>query len=86
MAPFDELLFAIDEYTRAKDALKTESAAVCYDWDCGIANEMGESFAAASNGAGLNKARQSLEAALDKYIDLRVTATVEKLMREREAR
>jgi hypothetical protein len=84
MAPFDELLFAIDEYTLAKDALKTESADVCYDWDCGIANEMGGAFAAASNGDGLNKARQTLEAALDKYVDLRVQAAVEKLMRDRK--
>ena len=72
MMHFDELIAAIDRYMEAKESVKADSSAACYDWDCGIANEMGGSFATAGLRVHLEKAKKGLEAALDRYIDTRV--------------
>ena len=74
----NELIAAIDQYMEAKESLKADSSTACYDWDCGIANEMIDSFVTAGHRERLDKAKGNLEAALDRYIDTRVDIALRK--------
>ena len=74
----DDLIAAIDRYVEAKESLKADSAAACYDWDCGIANEMSGSFATAGHRERMEQAKDELRVALDRYIDSRVECALKK--------
>lgn len=82
MKNIDALLVALDEYFEVRDKLKADSAAACYDWDCGMAGELDGSFAAESHRDELEKAKKALEDSLNSLIDKRVETVLRKQARD----
>jgi hypothetical protein len=71
--PFQSLLNAIEQYVSAREVLDVKSSGSSSDWDCGLSGEFGESYSMSwQRGQKLAEAKESLQVALNDYIDERV--------------
>jgi hypothetical protein len=71
---FDILLAAVDRYVALRKEMEVNKSSVCYDWDCGIANELGGPFIGSDQQEQLDQAKTALESALNRYIDERIAS------------
>lgn len=81
---FQTLLDAVDRYAGIKRESELESTSACDDWDCGIAVELGGQAMTLSRQQELDKARASLQDALNGYIDARVKAAIQSSLEDKE--